>query len=571
MTGQKLAVGSLTGSDAAKVTLENNAELTLHGANRTTNLETVNVGEGSKLALINATTLAINALQGAGHVSVGDRMGTGATLRVGTLAMAGGSLFVDPADTHAYLEVKNVEDDTLKTALTAGNGSLVSLNATLEEAQAAVSALQSRGLTATGAMVYVGKTLTLGESGSLTIDENARAPMEEEVVDMVPTDADTPPASVMLANNSSLIVNQSTINGQVFRNATVSLTGGQIGIVNATAGTILLTDSDDRVSGTADVFTDTPFIEATLSGNTITNTMSATGGMAAIGSTGIQAMLRRADSYLARSIADRAALDQEMAAGTNLWADVTGERYEADKLDHGGSFKSDMGYGAFGADVALTNDVTAGAAVQYGKGSLRSSVSSIKNDIDNYGFGIYGSVKLGDNAKLVGEVAYVKSKNDITSSSQTALNQKVDADMYSAGVTAQYRMTAGNFQFVPSVGVRVSRLETDAMQVGAVSIDKQKQTIVQVPLALRVNGAEQSTNGWKLAPSAKIAVVPTFGDKEITVFGVDQTVIDTSPVQADLGLRAVNGNLMLNANFLVGGGKDGASAVGGKVGVKYVF
>ena len=103
------------------------------------------------------------------------------------------------------------------------------------------------------------------------------------------------------------------------------------------------------------------------------------------------------------------------------------------------------------------------------------------------------------------------------------------------------------------------------------SIDKQKQTIVQVPVALRVNGVEQGAGGWKLAPSAKVAVVPTFGDKDITVFGVDQTVIDTSPVQADLGIRAANGNLMINANFLLGGGKDGASAVGGKVGLKYVF
>ena len=48
-------------------------------------------------------------------------------------------------------------------------------------------------------------------------------------------------------------------------------------------------------------------------------------------------------------------------------------------------------------------------------------------------------------------------------------------------------------------------------------------------------------------------------------------MIDTSPVQGDFGIRAQNGNLMVNANMMLGGGKDGTSSVGGKVGLKYVF
>ena len=567
LMNKKLAVGSLTGNDATKVILGDGSKLTLHGTNQTTNLEAVDITGGSSLALINSTTLDTSLLTGGGDVQVGDATGSGATLRVGTLGMTGGSIFVDPADTtHAYLEVRKVQDDTLKTAITAGHGSLISLNATLSDAQAAAAALQSQGLTATGAMAYVGTTLTLGEGGKLTIDAGAVAASNEPRVD---TCADGDSTSVVLADNSTLIINQSTINGQVFRNATMSLEGGQIGIVNATAGTILLTDSDDMVTGSAEVLTDTPFIEATLSGNTITNTVSTTGGLAAIGSTGIQAMTRRADTVLAQTIADRTSVDQELAAGTNLWVDVTGERYEADKLDNGGEFKSDMGYGAFGADFAVTQDITAGAAFQYGKGSLRSDVSSIKNSIDSYGITAYGAMKFGE-AKVVAEASYVKNENDITSS-QTALNQSVDSEIYSVGVRGQHRFTAGNFQFVPSVGVRVSRLNTDAMQVGAVNIKKQEQTLVQVPIALRVNGFEQNVSGWSVAPSFKVAYVPTFGDKEISLFGADQTVIDTSPVQGDFGIRAQNGNLMVNANMMLGGGKDGTSSVGGKVGLKYVF
>lgn len=301
----------------------------------------------------------------------------------------------------------------------------------------------------------------------------------------------------------------------------------------------------------------------------IATEVSATGGLAALASTGVQAMTRRADSILAQTIADRTSLDQEYAAGANLWVDVTGERYEADKLDNKASFKTDMGYGAFGADFTVTEDMMVGAAVQYGKGTLRSPVSSIKNSIDSYGFTAYGAMKFGD-SKIVAEAAYIKNENDITSS-QTALNQKLDADIYSLGIHGQHRFTAGNFQFVPSVGVRVSRLNTDSMQVGSVNIKKQDQTLVQVPIALRVNGFEQNAAGWFVSPSFRIAYVPTFGDKEISVLGLNQSVIDTSPVQGDFGIRAQKGNLMLNANFMLGGGKDGASSVGGKMGLRYVF
>ena len=119
--------------------------------------------------------------------------------------------------------------------------------------------------------------------------------------------------------------------------------------------------------------------------------------------------------------------------------------------------------------------------------------------------------------------------------------------------------------------MRVSRLETDSMAIGSVKVKKQKQNIVQVPIALRINGVTQNAAGWAISPSFKVAYVPTFGDKEITALGADQTVIDTSPVQADFGIRAQKGNLMLNANFMAGTGNDGASSIGGKVGLKYVF
>lgn len=173
-------------------------------------------------------------------------------------------------------------------------------------------------------------------------------------------------------------------------------------------------------------------------------------------------------------------------------------------------------------------------------------------------------------AKLVGELAWLKSENDITAH-QTALNQKLDANIYSAGVHAQYELAAGSFKFVPSIGLRVSRLETDDMTVGSIKVDDGDLTYVQMPISLRISGFEADAAGWTLAPSFKVAYVPTFGDKEVKVLGYSQDVLDMSPVQADFGLRAVNGNLMFNVDMMLGGGEAGTSSIGGKVGVKYAF
>lgn len=344
---------------------------------------------------------------------------------------------------------------------------------------------------------------------------------------------------------------------------------GKIGVVNAKTGkikvsTVALTNQE------GEVVTDNPFVSAKIDGEYIDAELETDKFSEAVSSMGMQAMLRRADFVFSQSIADRTAFNQDLGKGLNLWANVQGEKYKTDGYDAGGNFSANMGYGQFGADIAVNDKITAGAALQYGKGKLDSDSYGIENDLNNYGFALYGTFAATDAVKLVGEVSYLWGKNDLTAS-EDFLNQKVDTNMLSAGVTAQTTYSVGQFDLIPSIGLRVSRLHTDSMTFGAMSIDSQNQTLWQLPIALRVSGKLQQTAGWQFAPTAKIAFVPTFGDKEYKALGVDTTVIDTAPVQGDFGVLARKGNLLLDAVFQVGGGKEGTSSVGGKVGVKYLF
>ena len=452
-----------------------------------------------------------------------------------------------------------------------GQNSVLSLGATTAVAEQAFADIAHVNGKTWGeditAAAYADKPVDLGLTGGLVI--NGGLTSSGTVVPPTAKDVNVASKGMLIINQDNVVADTAFFTAGS-EDAKVTLANGSyVAIVNAVkdAAPVKLAGTVDNQG--ADVVTDNPFFSGSIATNTLTTKFESEAGLAAIASTGIQSMARRADFVMSETVANRTSLDQQLNAGFNLWVDVTGERYEADKLDNNGSFRSDAGYAMFGGDMQVAEGFTAGMALQYGDASVRSDISSIKNSIKNYGLTAYAGQKFGD-AKVVGELAWLKSENKITAS-QTAMNQKLDVNVYSAGVRAQYELAAGAFKFVPSIGLRVSHLETDDMTIGTIKATDSDLTYVQMPISLRISGGEVAASGWTFAPSFKVAYVPTFGDKEIKVYGASQDVLDMSPVQADFGLRAVNGNLMFNADMMIGGGEYGTSSIGGKVGVKYVF
>lgn len=526
----------------------------------------VKLADTASMAVTGGAHYEVESVAGTGTVTVGDATSAG-RLTINSIDGMSGLIFADPA----WVDGVNLVSDASQVSLNfsapitadivAGRNSVIAMGTSASEAVSAFNEIAAANNLSwkdnVTAAVYIGTPLTLSEGGIL-VDGSLTDPSQAVVAK----------GTAVVKANGMLIANQAAVpaEGALITGAVDFAEGSYLGLVNASEGKFQLATSS---TGNALVVTDNPFIVGSVNNGTVTSAVDAQSGLAALSSTGLQAMTRRADTVLAQTIADRTSTDQELKAGLNLWVDVTGENYESDDFDHGGEFTADMGYGTFGGDVAF-GSFTVGGAFQYGTGSLRSSVSNIKNDIDNYGVSLYGTYKVSDAFKLAAELAYVWGENDITSS-QTALNQSVDTEMYSFGLRAMYEITAGNFSFVPSIGLRVSQLSTDEMKVGSVKVDDQDQTLVQVPIALRINASDFNAGGWVVAPSMKIAYVPTFGDKDIEVLHHTQDVIDTAPVQADIGLRVGKDNMLFNVNMLLGSGEYGTSAIGGKVGFKYVF
>ena len=573
-----VTLGAITDKKDVNV---NGKQLTISGNGKESSIGTINLGDAHPgfFAARNNTIVNVEKLTGNGYVYVGEREGAGAKMFINNLAMRGGYIFVDPIHGHSVLGVNELgTDSTLTTRIIAGDGALVTIGTTSEtEARAALAKVEGAG--SARSVVFMKKAITIGQGGSIYIDPAA-------------THNDGQDYLVHVGADGLLTVDQGAVgDSPVFGGAALVLfEGGKLAVVNAAPGTLSMVANSSQTPPTDGgqtpqnpaatlhglaaeaVLTDNPFVSvAGVSNTAVTLEASASQeGMSTLASMGIQSMIRRADMVLAETIADRMA--GEVQTGSNLWVDVRGERYERDNLDNGAGFKADIGYGAFGAELAPTETTTLGVAFQYGNGTVKGDVANVKNKTKDYGFALYGSAMLGDTGvKGIGEVAYTKSTNDITSS-LALMNQDTDATMLSAGVKAQKSFDLGTFEVIPSLGVRVSHIKTDAMQAGNVQIEKQKQTIVQIPLALRVNAkVTETASGWSVTPKFKVAFIPTVGDKSIEVFGVKQSVIDTSPVQGSFGVGFAKGNLTIDAAAHLGAGNKGTSAVGGKVGLTYRF
>lgn len=570
---QQLAVNKK--GDAIKVIVENQAELKLGStkldAETAGSLAHVEAQSGSTVSVANIDA-AIAKLEAQENSSI--NVGTGAnrgSLTIENLSLALGSMiFVDPEWTKdpAKDVVRNASHvavtkaDLLAGSIVAARNSVVSYGASNAAADQLVERFKtlSWGPEGVTAAFVVADQLDLSQGGSIVV--NGALADKTNVV--------TTPKTVSVAARGLLVVDQAAAQkaeGAFIKGTVLFEKGSTLGIVNAAPGEWSLADSTtDHGAG---VLTDNPFITGSVKDGVVTTGFDSASGLRALASTGIQAMARRADQTLADTIADHAAGTAAVSQGAALWAQVSGEHYEADDFAHGADFDADMGYGAFGFEAAPAQGYTVGAAFQYGSGSLDSSVASIKNEVTSYGFALYGAANVGP-GRIVADVSYLKTENEL-SSSQSVLNQTVDADVWSVGVRGEHAFKAGAVTLTPSVGVRVSRIKTDAMPLGTFTVEEQTQTIVQVPIALSVTAAETTVGAWSVAPSFKAAYVPTFGDKEIEAMGDEVDVIDASPVQATVGLSARTGAFTLSAGLTGGLGEHGTKNYGGRIGVKYAF
>ena len=266
------------------------------------------------------------------------------------------------------------------------------------------------------------------------------------------------------------------------------------------------------------------------------------------------------------------------AEGFTLWADVIGTSNQAKKLYGNSGYDLDLYGGVLGGDYTFAQyDATLGAALTVGTGSggSKGTATSIDNDVDFVGFSVYGNKRCPIvNSKF--DLGYMQTKSDISAANSMGnWSSDVKAKAFTFGFGVELPTTVGIVNVTPHAGIRYTRLDVEGRD-GLFSTDDDKLNVFQAPLGVTFSGAFE-TSGWNLAPTFDLSVVPAFGDKDATTkyngltTEVITRVVDSSPVQATLGLSAQKDAFTFGINYTLGAGSDERQNHSFNANVRYTF
>ena len=266
------------------------------------------------------------------------------------------------------------------------------------------------------------------------------------------------------------------------------------------------------------------------------------------------------------------------AEGFTLWADVIGTSNQAKKLYGNSGYDLDLYGGVLGGDYTFAQyDATLGAALTVGTGSggSKGTATSIDNDVDFVGFSVYGNKRCPIvNSKF--DLGYMQTKSDISAANSMGnWSSDVKAKAFTFGFGVELPTTVGIVNVTPHAGIRYTRLDVEGRD-GLFGTDDDKLNVFRAPLGVTFSGAFE-TSGWNLAPTFDLSVVPAFGDKDATTkyngltTEVITRVVDSSPVQATLGLSAQKDAFTFGINYTLGAGSDERQNHSFNANVRYTF
>lgn len=269
--------------------------------------------------------------------------------------------------------------------------------------------------------------------------------------------------------------------------------------------------------------------------------------------------------------------------GADLWIDINGSFSKASSLAAGSEsygYKSDMSLITIGSDYAFGNGLAAGAAVNFGKGSVRGqgAGAGTKNKVGFWGLNAYG-VWSTEYANLIGSVGYLESNNKIT---QSGYKGKPKVKAFTAEVRAEKPIAVSEtFSVTPHVGLRYVHLDTDSFSAGGFKYGFEKANLGQVPVGVAFNANLKTSGGVNVVPFVDLEIAPAFGNKKVkhTVALENSSARDSfnSTIGANalytgrVGVSAVKGNHSLGFSYGATGGNDGRVDQNLKAQYRYQF
>lgn len=253
------------------------------------------------------------------------------------------------------------------------------------------------------------------------------------------------------------------------------------------------------------------------------------------------------------------ALDR--GTGVSPWVELVGSKNVGKKLyGNGFGYESSIYGVSLGADTVTASGTVTGIQLSVGSGSSNSkgTAQKVDNDLSFYGVKAYAAQKFGA-ANALFDLGWTRTSNDLSTAGMSGVHaESLNADVVSLGANVEYLVQLGGVDLVPHAGLRYSRLSMDNSTVA----NYDTMNIVQMPIGVSVATKVKVGDAWMVAPMADLSVVPSLGDRDaVANYGNNAlskvSVLDTSPVQAKLGVSAASGNFEVGASYgLTAGSKS---------------
>lgn len=245
------------------------------------------------------------------------------------------------------------------------------------------------------------------------------------------------------------------------------------------------------------------------------------GESAAVASSGSKGKVRpsAAQAFAAFDAVSRVAADIESGASADrhgLWVKLQANDGRFGVVERGGTFDVDAEGAVVGAEAALADGVKLGAALSYLDGEIEAS--GLKNNWTSWGLHLYGAYR-ADAFALKGSAGWLTAT--------TEAEKDLDADVWHAGLRAEYGVPAGGMMVTPFLGARVMSGSFDGLD---------SQTAFSVPLGAKLSGTIEAA-GWTLTPVLEAAYVRSIGDTEAE----DIRFLPKDAVRGSVGLKAEKG------------------------------
>ena len=269
----------------------------------------------------------------------------------------------------------------------------------------------------------------------------------------------------------------------------------------------------------------------------------------------------------------------------SVWANAVYKNTESDSFEaQGTTYGSDLDLTSLviGADYGIAEGSKIGAYASFGTGDVdgKGAGHNVKNDVDTYGFGIYGSTKLASGVSILSDVGYTVAQNEF----KGIVSADADMKVFTAGANVKYTFNTQVADITPFVGARYTSFNLESYAVKSAkgivaNTDADTAHIFSIPVGFDLS-KQIAAGEWNVKPALTAKVTFNTGDKSVSsstqftgvknALNLDAEVMDDVTYSVGASVSATKGAATFGAGLSYTGSSE-TNELSAQVGARYTF